>query len=435
MAVLNVKPRNTKRTHEGAPAAHENAEQQLRRSLMACLLWENSFYEDGQAIADRLCSLVRAVPTTTAQAMAIEARTAMKLRHAPLLIVSELSTLGGLRWQTVRDVLQRADEPGELLAIHWRNGRRRVSRAMIKGIAAALRTFNEYELAKYDRDSTVKLRDVFRLAHPKPENDEQRALWRKVVKRELTTPDTWEVALSAGSNKGETFARLLTEGKLGALALLRNLRNMTEAGVSLDLIGQSLASMKVDRVLPFRFITAARYAPRLEPQLESAMFKCVEGSEKLPGSTVLLVDVSGSMDAAISDKSELLRIDAACGLAILLREIAVNVRVFAFSTSHAEIPARRGFALRDAIKNSMPHSSTNLGAAVMAMPACDRLIVVTDEQSQDVVQRATKHAKAYMVNVASYQNGVGYGDWTRITGWSESIVRYVQTIESESAQS
>ena len=56
---------------------------------------------------------------------------------------------------------------------------------------------------KYARDKAIKLRDVIRLAHPKPGSEEQSALWKRLVNDELKTPDTWEVAISAcGGNKG-----------------------------------------------------------------------------------------------------------------------------------------------------------------------------------------------------------------------------------------
>ena len=54
-------------------------------------------------------------------------------------------------------------------------------------------------------------------------------MWKRLIAGELAVPDTWEVALSSGANKREAWERLLREQKLGALALLRNLRNMREA--------------------------------------------------------------------------------------------------------------------------------------------------------------------------------------------------------------
>ena len=60
MAKLNKK-KNPIHTHEGATAKHINSELQLRRSVMACLLWEDEFYENGQIIANRIASLVQMV--------------------------------------------------------------------------------------------------------------------------------------------------------------------------------------------------------------------------------------------------------------------------------------------------------------------------------------------------------------------------------------
>src|SRR4029077_14340855 len=131
-----------------------------------------------------------------------------------------------------------------------------------------------------------------------------------------------------------------------------------------SLVLAALGSMSTARVLPFRFLAAARYAPQWEEALEQAMLKCVAGHEKLRGKTIVLVHVSGSMTAPLSQRSEMQRTDAAYGLAVLLREIGEKVAVFSFSNLLAEVPARRGFALRDAIDRSQPHSSTQLGHAV-----------------------------------------------------------------------
>lgn len=274
----------------------------------------------------------------------------------------------------------------------------------------------------------VRLRDVLFLSHAKPRDEVQAALWKRLITGELATPDTWEVALSSGADKREAWERLLSERKLGALALLRNLRNMKEAGVSEGTVLDALHRMKSDRVLPFRFIAAARYAPQWEEALEQAMFGCVAEKEKLKGKTVLLVDVSGSMIAPLSRRSEMLRTDAAYGLAILLREVCEDVAVYSFSNVLKRIPSRRGFALRDAIDSSQAHNATYLGEAIKGIDEkYDRLIVITDEQAHDTVP--APRGQGYVINVASYKNGVGYGNWTHIDGWSESVIEYIRELE------
>jgi hypothetical protein len=425
----NAKPRFTEVTHEDAPAARTNAEQELRRSLMSCMLWENEFYEDGISVAERIADLVKFVSPGKVLEMVNEARNKMNLRHAPLWVIRSMARLEDhkhLVAQALDCAIQRPDEMTEFLSLYWKDGRETLSAQVKKGLAKAFKKFNAYQLAKYNRDEAVKLRDVLFLCHAKPENKEQESTWKKLVEGTLESPDTWEVALSAGKDKKETWERLLKENKLGALALLRNLRNMNEVGVDEHVIFAALENAKVDRILPFRFIAAARYAPQWESRIEPVMFKCIEGHAKLPGKTILLIDVSGSMDAALSTKSDMLRVDAACGLAVLARELCESVSIFSFSQSLVQIPDRHGFALRDAINTSQSHGGTYLGNAVDAInknETYDRLIVLTDEQSHDIVPNP--NGVGYMINVASNKNGVGYGKWLHIDGFSEAVFDYI----------
>ncbi len=442
------------RTHEGAPARHISPELQLRRSVLACLLWESQLYEDGVEIGGRIAELVPKVQAEKVAALAVEAREQMKLRHAPLLLVREMArhkTHRGQVADTLARVIQRADELAEFVAIYWKDGRVPLSNQVKKGLAAAFPRFDEYQLAKYDRGGPIKLRDVLFLSHAKPRDDAQAGVWKKLIWGRLSVPDTWEVALCSGVDKRAAWERLLQENKLGALALLRNLRNLREAGVDEHLVQAALGAMKTERVLPFRFLAAARYAPQWEEALEQAMLKSVAAQEKLPGKTIVLVDVSGSMTAPLSRRSEMLRTDAAYGLAVLLREIGEKVSVFSFSDQLVEVPARRGFALRDAIDASQTHNGTYLGKAVGELnqrEKCQRLIVITDEQAHDTVPNPRGDSRprlsggpgfsgrcaGYMINVASYKNGVGYGKWTHIDGWSESVIEYIRALEQTDGQ-
>jgi hypothetical protein len=332
----------------------------------------------------------------------------------------------GLVAETLSRVIQRADELAEFVALYWKDGRQPLSKQVKKGLAQAFTKFDAYQLAKYNRDGAVKLRDVLFLCHAKPKDKEQEAIWKQLIDGSLPAPDTWEVNLSTGKDKKATWERLLAENKLGGLALLRNLRNMAGSKVDESLVFAALDRMKTARILPFRFIAAAKHAPQWESRIERAMLKCLEGREKLPGKTVLLIDVSGSMDWEISAKSDLKRYDAANGLAILARELCEQVAIYSFSNSVVRIPDRHGFALRDAITNSQPHDGTWLGNTVKHINASeqyDRLIVLTDEQSHDTVPNPK--GKGYVINVASYKNGVGYGAWTHIDGWSEAVIDYI----------
>lgn len=434
MAKLNIKPQPVF-THEGAKTHHINPEQQLRRSVMSCMLFEDTFYEEGELIAFRIADTIPKVKPAVVASIAIEAREKMKLRHMPLFIVREMARLAShkhLVADTLSRVIQRPDELSEFLAIYWKEKRQPLSAQVKRGLAFAFQKFNEYQLAKYNRDGAIKLKDVLFLCHAKPKDKEQEALWKRLVSNELAVPDTWEVALSTGKDKKETWERLITENKLGGLAFLRNLRNMKEVGVKEGIIFEGLSRMKIERILPFRFLSAAKYAPQWESQIEPVMLKCLEGKEKLKGKTALVIDGSCSMfGRKISAKSEIDRFEAACALAILVREICENPMIIIFSNNAHLIPSRHGFALRDALNKMAERSGTmtQRGIDLAAKNGYDRLIIVTDEQSHQTITNPIPNSTAYVINVAPYKNGIGYGPFIHIDGWSESIIDYI--IESE----
>jgi hypothetical protein len=426
-------------TFEGAPAKRFTPEQELKRTLMNCLLWEDQFYEDGATLAERISTLVPQVEPARVAALAIKAREQMKLRHAPLLVVREMARHEKHRAfvaDTLDRVIRRPDELTELLAIYWADAlglmhqrkRQPVSAQIKKGLAKALTKFDAYQLAKYDRDGPVRIRDVLFLVHAKPKDADQEKVWKRLVEGTLPSPDTWEVSLSSGKDKRETFERLIVENRLGGLALLRNLRLMQNADVPRKTIADAISAMRTDRILPYRFIAAARHAPDFESELETAMLKSIKGHARLSGRTRLLIDVSGSMFYPLSAQSDMTRAEAACGLAILAREICDEVEIFTFSNQTVKVPPRRGFALRDAIISSQPHAGTMLGAAVAEIDRkCDRLIVFTDEQSHDRVPEP--RGRGYMINVASYQHGVGHGPWRRVDGFSEAVLGWIAASE------
>jgi hypothetical protein len=452
----------TIRTHEGAPAAKESAQKELVRTVSGCLLYEDAFYESGSSIAARIGELCAEVPMKFLADLAVRARTDLKLRHVPLhLCVHMLGKKGdaqerNLVGETVAQVIRRADEVAEILALWWKDGRRKVPRQLKAGIAKAFRKFDAYQLSKWDRDGAVKLRDALFISHAKPKDEEQAPLWKKLVDGTLQAPDTWEVALSAGKDKKETFERLLKERKLGYMALLQNLRNMEEAGVDHAIVEQALLDgAKGSWALPFRFITAAKHAPKLEDALSKAAVEAASALPKLPGHTIFVVDISGSMAGALSRKGEMSRMDAAIGLVMLGREQADKATVYATAGDdgrrvHATalIPSRHGFALSDAIRGKYGE----LGGGGIFLKQCmehidkeekkssfDRVIVLTDEQDCDIAQSASEARRLgrrnYIVNVGVYEPALpvtGAG-WIRVSGFSERIFDWIMAEEKEEA--
>ncbi len=449
----------------GARAAYQPNEALLRRLVMTNLLWENIAYSDGVSIADEIKRLVPLVPAATVAAIAIEARTVQKLRHVPLLIVREMARHNShkhLVSDTLAQVIRRPDEMGEYLSLYWKDQKRaltgtqpkKISAQSKRGLAAAFTKFDEYQLGKYNRDKDITLKNVLRLVHPVPKHEAQSALWKRLIDNELATPDTWEVGLSAAktaADKKAVWERLISTNKLGASAFLKNLRNMESVGVSRRTIADGFDNLRADMLLPLDFLRAAKHAPDWIREIESAMLKCAQSWPKLPGWTIMVVDVSGSMGTVLSSKSDFRRYDAALALAVLGAEMCEHISIYATAGSDAhrthkteKIKALRGFALSEHVNSRIPY----LGGGGIFTRQCleyirsqeketpDRIIVFSDSQDCDTYNSAKPQPfgkKNYIVDVSPHKNGVNYrGTWTaEITGWSEHFLRFIAALESE----
>lgn len=436
MSGLNVRPVSQPVYNAaGTVVPKISKESQLVRMTLAHMLWEDQFYVDGKSSADALQTLASQVNPEFVAKLAVTARTKFKLRHVPLLLTRELARKGALKAVQLADVIQRPDEMSEFLSIYWKDKKQPLSNAVKKGLATAFKKFDEYSLAKWDKNSAaVSMRDVMFLTHPKPDTKEQAELFTRVANKAMVTPETWETKLSAGADKAETFVSLMSEKKLGALAFLRNLRNMVQSGISESVIRSYAKTLDVDKVLPFRYIAAARIVPQFEDMLEEMLMRSLAKHEKLPGKTVLLVDVSGSMfGTSVSAKSDLDRFDAAAALAVLLREICEEGEIYSFASNGiVRVNPRRGFALIEAIKNSQPSGGTDIPRAVKEMnykAKYDRAIIFTDEQATHGGRVEKPKGIGYVLNVAAYQNGINQDAWTTITGFSEAVIDYIIAAE------
>ena len=440
----------------GAVADKITAELQLRRCVMACLLWEDLAYENGKSVTDTIKNTIPLVDAEIVSQIAIEAREKSKLRHVPLYIVrvmASLPTHKHLVAHTLERVIQRADELAEFLAIYWKEGKTPISNQVKKGLAKAFLKFNEYSLAKYNREGDIKLRDVLFLCHARPIGEDQANLWKRLINNELAIPYTWEVELSSGKDKTEVWTSLLEKNALGPLALLRNLRNITEAKVDVNLVRKSIRGANPEKLLPFNFVTAVKYAPQYQGELEHLMFKCLSQFEKIKGKTVFVVDVSGSMGAQLSSKSELSRLDAAAALTMLMREICEEPIIYATAGSDGQrkhktelVPLKRGFDLSNEISKTQ-FSKLGGGGIFLSQCTkhieaiekdCDRLIVFSDSQDCDYTRDPNSAAAFgkynYLIDISAHTKGVAYKKFTHIDGFSEAVITYIQASEKTNNQ-
>lgn len=417
-------------TYEGGKASRITSLEELKRATMSCLLWENEFYEDGVSIAERISTLVKQVIDNGQYNDVIEllkkVKFDMRLRHCPLwMIVSIFKAGQKVSKELIASILTRPDDMGELISLYNKDGKKPLPNQMKKGIALAFEKYDEYQLAKYNRNANYKLVDIANLCHPKVTDAID-----KLVRGTLETPKTWEVLLSSvGSDvekKKDAWLELIESNKLPDMALLKNIRGMLNVGISKKTIVERINTIQNGKLLPIDYIRAGQNNPTLESEIENK-FLSTFTKEKASGKTAILVDVSGSMDGD--------RLKYALALAMIGREMYENADIYSFSNETILVPNRRGFGLADAIDKSQRHSGTYMWKSVknISKKGYDRIIVVTDEQTMDAPENKLTD-RMYVINVASYARGVGYTYGTNIThinGFSDKVFDYILEIESK----
>ncbi len=348
--------------HEGAKAYALTPETELYAAVVTASLSDN-FYETAPDRLARITDLIAKNKAEYVAKLAIYARTQMNMRSVPLALAVELSKINsgnGIVSKAVTGVVKRADEIPELLAYYQVSNKRegvkklnRLSKQVQKGLAVAFNTFDEYQFAKYNRDTAVRLRDALFLVHPKAKDNAQQALFDKIAANTLATPYTWETELSAAgkvayAGKAQKEAaitakweELIDSDKMGYMATLRNLRNIIQAGVSaahITKVCRYLANKKAvanSKQLPFRFLAAYRelramdseYATMALTALEDAIAASAENIQGFDEHTAVLIacDVSGSMQKPVSSMSRILLYDVGLVLGMLLQRKCTRV--------------------------------------------------------------------------------------------------------------
>jgi len=456
-------------TYEGAPGYARDAKGELFLLAVAMMVSEGSYYEDAATRDARYEALAAQVAVEDPQWMA---RFVRWLRdEATMRSTSLVAALQAARAMVdagvpgsrriVDSALQRADEPGEALA--WWTGRygRTIPKPVKRGIADAVRRlYTEFALLRYDTATKgFRFGDVLELTHPAPASPEQGALFAWALARRRNRPQavpaappmvaaneqlraaakrdprvlldtealraagfTWEDALSLASStvdRAALWTALIPT--MGYMALLRNLRNFDEAGVP-DEVAATVAQRLADpdevaqsRLFPFRFLAAYRATSsvRWAAALERALNASLRRVPRLTGRTLILVDLSGSMQVPVAGaRSRLSCADAAkvFGAALALR--ADDPTLVWFDTESGRVPVRPGTALLTLVESFPPGGGgTNTAAAVRRWyHRHDRVVIVTDEQAhydgdRDVTAGVPRHVPVYTWNLGGYRLG------------------------------
>lgn len=424
-------------TFEGGAAAKLSPKQELEHTTLACLLWEDTFYEDGISIADRIKECVKKCSISEALEVAKKSKFEQKLRHAPLWILAAIIDKIHLEKKSDPDVFNsneiakfftRADDMGELVSMYKLNAGEKapIPNILKKAVAKALTKFDEYQVAKYaSKKVNYRLVDLVNLCHPKPTE----AL-SKLINGNLEAPDTWEVAVSAAGSdqdrKAAAWQRLVVDDIIPDMAFLMNIRNIDNnvPGAS-EIILERIEKIQSKKLLPITFLRSGLANQRYQVPLEKKFFECFVG-DKLSGKTAILVDISGSMGEE--------ELNYANSLAMIAQEKYSDCDIYSFSDRLVKVKNLSGFKLCDEINKSQGHNCTYMWNSIDE--ACqkanyDRMIVITDEQSHDS-QKGKLNTQLYIINVASYDKSVKCDDSVvQITGFSDRVFDYIDQYETK----
>lgn len=519
-------------TAEGAQGFERSAQGELFVLGTGRFFGEASFYESAHEGADRFRTLVHEVALSNPEWLAQFLkwlRSEANIRTAAIVGAVEYVHAmqrpeaadavairdGGHRREVtpravVRSVLQRADEPGEMIAYYLQRHGRSIPHAMKRGIADAItgiRTgrdplYSEYSVLKYDTPSHgLRFGDVVELVcpatvHPSIRGTDQGNLIKHVIDRrhgrdeipeafDMLTDNaqirahaarypetlldverlsaagfTWEDALSLGGSKLDKrrlWESLIDADALGYMAMIRNLRNMDEAGISkahakkvVEMI-EDPERVKGSRQLPFRFLSAYHAAPsdRWKQALTEALDYSTANIPKLTGRTLVLVDTSASMGGRLSDRSGVRYVDAAALFGVALARNASKVDLYGFGDGVFQHELAYGGSVLGQTQQFVRRvgeagHGTQIAASIQRTYAKhDRVVIFTDMQTMpgrhtwygmgDVSSAVPADVPLYAWNLAGYKASMmptGSGNRHEFGGFSDSAFSLMQTIEA-----
>jgi|TARA_Y100000310_G_scaffold109308_1_gene107733 hypothetical protein len=467
---------------------------------VATFLFQDKFYEKSDDRINRIRTLASELCAKNDEEfvgqLAVYSREQMHLRSVSVALAIELAKLhsgDNLVQKVLNRVVARPDEIMEALAYYEMiNGKiKPLSKQVQKGLASAFNKFDEYGFAKYNRDGNITLRDALFLVHPKPEDEKNQLLFDKIANDSLETPQTWETQISKSGQDAKTpeekeaaklkaWGDMIDSGKMGYMAILRNLRNFLEAGVSHDHMAKVCArladekSVLKSKQFPFRFLSAyneikqltSPHAAMVIDALEEAIRASAKNVSGFDYNTRVLIanDVSGSMGGTISKHSKIRSMDVGLILGMILRHNCKSVVTGVFGEQYATLLTPSGNILQNTENMKVPNvgHSTNghlvLRAHEGERDEFDKVFLITDTQLwnnsgfyswggnggggdtfrkawHDYKRNVAPNAKLYIVDVAGHGNtpiSIMDKDVYYVAGWSDKIFDVLDAIENGS---
>lgn len=477
MSKFNLKKDNLTLNNEGQFAFKMNDKEKLASMVLTSLFNENKFYGDNsKELVELAKNLINQGQGRYVANLAVFARNEMNLRSVShvlcSLLASEEKGKDFVKY-AVCGVCRRADDITEILSYYLNVYGKPIPNSLKKALAFVINSFDEYQFGKYNRNSkTLSFKDVLRLTHAKAKDEVHNEIFKKIVNDNLSTPYTWETELSAKGNTKEVWEELIDSGKVGTMALLRNLNNILNAQPNnINKVYKALTDKNAilrSKILPFRFysaynkiLTNPNCSSKVLDILEKAIEISTKNIEKLKGKTLIAIDVSGSMTQGISKHSDMTPAQIATLLASMANYICDDSIVVSFDNNlYINTFSKKAGIIANAKSVNINGGGTSIGLPILYLLLnkikVDRIILLSDNEvnyQMDVViewekdkkplyakscqQLLNEYIKNINPNVKFYGiDLVGYGtqqfkgeNVNILAGWSEKIFDVINLIE------
>ena len=463
MAKFNSTMTNKTVNKSGHAAYKMRDKEKLVTQVLTSFFDEKKFYGDNSAeMQETIKSVIKTDPQFVAN-LAVFARREFNMRSVSHVLIAHLAhEVEGKPYtkKAVKAVCLRGDDATEIMACYLSMFGKPIPNALKKGLEDVLQGFDEYTLAKYKGEGkAVKMRDLLCLCRPAPKTAQQSEMWKRCLNNELETPYTWETELSANGNNAETWKKLIDSGKVGYMALLRNLRNILNANPSnvnkvLDTI-QNPEAVRRSKQLPFRYLSAYKElegigGSRVFDALENAVEASIENVPAIPGTTVIAVDVSGSMSNPVSAKSKMRCYEIAMMLGLIANKICDNSYFYTFDTDVKKYPVSHRSGILETAIHARCGGGTDMGLPFVAMMndhiKADRIIILSDNEcnsggnyyarkpvqalADEYRRRTGNDIWVHAIDLQGYGTQQFHGAKTNIiAGWSERVFEFIRLAE------
>lgn len=437
--------------------------QKLVTQVLTSFFNEEKFYGDNTAdMVKTIKAVIEQDPEFVAK-LAVFARREFNMRSVSHVLAAYLAhEPAGKRYarKVVNRICVRGDDATEIMSFYLSTFGKPIPNSLRRGLKDVLERFDIYTLAKYKgAGKAVKMRDLVALCRPAPKSNAAALAFKMLLAGTLDPPYTWEVEISKYGNNKETWERLIASKKVGHMAILRNLRNIIKAKPSnlddaLTWMTDPAAVMR-SKQLPFRFLSAYKAVAdvgtsRIFRILEQACMSSLENMPRLPGTTAIFLDVSGSMSSHVSEKSHIRCYEIGALIGLMANRICDDSVFYTFNNSASKYQFSGDEPLLKTATEFRCGGDTNMAAPFEMLKSSglkvDRIIVISDNECNSVSTWFSR--KPVQAVVDDYRRATGSNCWVHaidlmgygtqqfagpktniIAGWSEKVFDFIRLAE------